>query len=320
MKRIIDFVRHPRAAVIAHDFCMVLIAWFASVWLIQSTSTNELSAMSSLFIVLVLQGSVFWATGLYKGLWRFASFQDMWNIVRACTFGTIAIVAALGILQGPAIVKWMPAVLGGGQAICVLLWLGVGLAVPALVATGRLAPLADPDQAAPLFLLGLVPQLLAGLGFLPGEELRPVREFSGGWRMRLNLARALMCRSDLLLLDEPTNHLDIATIRWLEDRIYSYPGAVLFITHDRAFLKRLATRIVEIDRGKLTSWPGDYDKYLIRKDKRLEDEAAADARFDKKLEQEEAWVRQGIKARRTRNEGRVRSLERMRAERESSQR
>ena len=96
MKRIIDFVRHPRAAVIVHDFCMVLIAWFASVWLIRNTSTNEMSAMSSLFIVLVLQGSVFWATGLYKGLWRFASFQDMWNIVRACTFGAIAIVAALG--------------------------------------------------------------------------------------------------------------------------------------------------------------------------------------------------------------------------------
>jgi FlaA1/EpsC-like NDP-sugar epimerase len=123
MKRIIDFVRHPRAAVIVHDFCMVLIAWFASVWLIKSTSANELSAMSSLFIVLVLQGSVFWVTGLYKGLWRFASFQDMWNIVRACTFGTIAIVAALGVLQGSAIVNWVPAVLSYPILLFVLLGL-----------------------------------------------------------------------------------------------------------------------------------------------------------------------------------------------------
>jgi ATP-binding cassette subfamily F protein uup len=117
------------------------------------------------------------------------------------------------------------------------------------------------------------------------------------------------------LLDEPTNHLDIATIKWLEDRVYSYPGAVLFITHDRAFLQRLATRIIEIDRGKLTSWPGDYANFLRRKEKALEDEAAANARFDKKLEQEEEWVRQGIKARRTRNEGRARALVRMRDER-----
>ena len=150
---------------------------------------------------------------------------------------------------------------------------------------------------------------------LPAEE--SLNELSGGWRRRVALAKALVQKPDLLLLDEPTNHLDIATIKWLEDRIYSYPGAVLFITHDRAFLQRLATRIVEIDRGRLTSWPGDYDKYLNKKEKLLDDEAVADARFDKKLEQEEAWVRQGIKARRTRNEGRVRSLQRMRAEREA---
>ncbi|MBU2678066.1 MAG: ATP-binding cassette domain-containing protein [Gammaproteobacteria bacterium] len=149
---------------------------------------------------------------------------------------------------------------------------------------------------------------------LPAEKM--MDELSGGWRRRVSLARALVQKPDLLLLDEPTNHLDIATIKWLEDRIYSYAGAVLFITHDRAFLQRLATRIVEIDRGKLTSWPGDYDNFLTRKEKELEDEAAADARFDKKLEQEEVWVRQGIKARRTRNEGRVRALEKMRAERE----
>jgi len=141
-----------------------------------------------------------------------------------------------------------------------------------------------------------------------------MNELSGGWRRRVALARALVQKPDLLLLDEPTNHLDIATIKWLEDRIYSYPGAVLFITHDRAFLQRLATRIVEIDRGKLTSWPGDYNNFLRRKEKALEDEETANARFDKKLGQEEVWVRQGIKARRTRNEGRVRSLEKMREE------
>jgi ATP-binding cassette subfamily F protein uup len=147
---------------------------------------------------------------------------------------------------------------------------------------------------------------------LPADK--KMSELSGGWRRRVALARALVQNPDLLLLDEPTNHLDIATIQWLEDRIYSFPGSVLFITHDRAFLQRLATRIVEIDRGKLTSWPGDYSNFLKRRDKLLEDEETANARFDKKLGQEEVWVRQGIKARRTRNEGRVRSLEKMREE------
>lgn len=147
---------------------------------------------------------------------------------------------------------------------------------------------------------------------LPGDK--NLNELSGGWRRRVALATALVQKPDLLLLDEPTNHLDIATIKWLEDRVYSYPGAVLFITHDRAFLQRLATRIVEIDRGKLTSWPGNYHNYLILKEKSLQDESAANARFDKKLGQEEVWVRQGIKARRTRNEGRVRSLQKMREE------
>ena len=149
---------------------------------------------------------------------------------------------------------------------------------------------------------------------LPADKT--MSELSGGWRRRVALARAIVQKPDLLLLDEPTNHLDIATIQWLEDRIYNWPGAVVFITHDRAFLKKLATRIIEIDRGKLTSWPGDYDNYLRRKDKALEDEAAANARFDKKLAEEEAWIRQGIKARRTRNEGRARALMKMREERE----
>ncbi len=148
---------------------------------------------------------------------------------------------------------------------------------------------------------------------LPAEK--KMSELSGGWRRRVALARALVQNPDLLLLDEPTNHLDIATIKWLEDRIQSFPGAVLFITHDRAFLQRLATRIIEIDRGNLTSWPGDYRNFLIRKEKLLEDEATANARFDKKLDQEEVWIRQGIKARRTRNEGRARTLVGMRRER-----
>ena len=148
---------------------------------------------------------------------------------------------------------------------------------------------------------------------LPAD--RTMNELSGGWRRRVALAKALVQKPDLLLLDEPTNHLDIATIKWLEDRVHSYPGAVIFITHDRAFLQRLATRIVEIDRTRLTSWPGSYQDYLRRKEKALEDEAAANERFDKKLEEEEAWIRQGIKARRTRNEGRARALVRMREER-----
>jgi len=150
---------------------------------------------------------------------------------------------------------------------------------------------------------------------LPADKL--MNELSGGWRRRVALAKALVQQPDLLLLDEPTNHLDIATIKWLEDRVYGYAGAVLFITHDRAFLQRLATRIVEIDRGRLVSWPGDYNNYLKLKEKALENEATADALFDKKLGQEEVWVRQGIKARRTRNEGRVRALKKMREEREA---
>jgi ATP-binding cassette subfamily F protein uup len=141
---------------------------------------------------------------------------------------------------------------------------------------------------------------------------KKMSELSGGWRRRVALAKALVQKPDLLLLDEPTNHLDIATIAWLEDRVYAWPGSVLFITHDRAFLRKLATRILEIDRGKLVSWPGNYDDYLRRKEKALEDEATANARFDKKLAEEEIWVRQGIKARRTRNEGRARALEKMR--------
>jgi ATP-binding cassette subfamily F protein uup len=149
---------------------------------------------------------------------------------------------------------------------------------------------------------------------LPADK--KMNELSGGWRRRVALAKALVQKPDVLLLDEPTNHLDIATIRWLEDRVFAYDGAVMFITHDRAFLQRLATRIVEIDRGKLTSWPGDYANFLRRKEKALEDEVVAEDKFDKKLAEEEVWIRQGIKARRKRNEGRVRALMKMREEHE----
>ena len=140
-------------------------------------------------------------------------------------------------------------------------------------------------------------------------------ELSGGWRRRVALARALVCKPDLLLLDEPTNHLDISTIEWLEHEVRGYQGSVIFITHDRAFLQRLATRIVEIDRGQIISWPGDYTNYLQLKEQANEEEETRNALFDKRLAQEETWIRQGIKARRTRNEGRVRSLEAMRRER-----
>jgi ATP-binding cassette subfamily F protein uup len=138
---------------------------------------------------------------------------------------------------------------------------------------------------------------------------------SGGWRRRVMLARALVCEPDLLLLDEPTNHLDISAITWLEDFLVDYSGALLFVSHDRAFLKRLATRIIELDRGVLSSWPGNYDDYVRRKEAQLAVEAQHDALFDKKLSQEEVWIRQGIKARRTRNEGRVRALEALREKR-----
>ncbi len=148
---------------------------------------------------------------------------------------------------------------------------------------------------------------------LPAD--RKMSQLSGGWRRRVALAKALVQKPDLLLLDEPTNHLDIVTIKWLESVVYSYDGSVLFITHDRAFLQKLATRIIEIDRGKLTSWPGDYQNFLRRKAKAFEDETTENRRFDKKLEQEEIWIRQGIKARRTRNEGRARALTAMRKER-----
>jgi ATP-binding cassette subfamily F protein uup len=138
---------------------------------------------------------------------------------------------------------------------------------------------------------------------------------SGGLKRRVLLAQALAHQPDLLLLDEPTNHLDLESIAWLEEFLKGWRGSVVFVTHDRRFLRALATRIIEIDRGQLTSWPGDWDNYLRRKEERLHAESQASALFDKRLAEEEVWIRQGIKARRTRNEGRVRALQALRRER-----
>lgn len=148
---------------------------------------------------------------------------------------------------------------------------------------------------------------------LPGEL--KINGLSGGWKRRVALARALVIEPEVLLLDEPTNHLDFESITWLEEQILNFQGAVLFVTHDRSFLQKLATRIIDLDRGNLVSWQGSYDDFLTRKAAALEDEANQNAEFDKKLADEEVWIRQGVKARRTRNEGRVRALERLRAER-----
>jgi ATP-binding cassette subfamily F protein uup len=157
-----------------------------------------------------------------------------------------------------------------------------------------------------------VEQVLSHLE-LPSDAA--VDTLSGGWRRRALLARALVSEPDLLLLDEPTNHLDIDAIAWLETYLAEFPGAVLFVTHDRAFLQRLASRIVELDRGRVTSWPGDYAAFIRKKEEWLVNEAVQQDKFDRKLAEEEAWLRQGVKARRTRNEGRVRALLAMREER-----
>lgn len=145
---------------------------------------------------------------------------------------------------------------------------------------------------------------------LPAD--RYMRELSGGWRRRVALARALVLDPDVLLLDEPTNHLDIAAIEWLEKQLLNFNGALVFITHDRSLLQALATHIAELDRGHLRYWEGDYTSFLVYREQALADEARHNELFDKKLAQEEVWIRQGIKARRTRNEGRVRALKALR--------
>ncbi|TOH23015.1 ABC transporter ATP-binding protein [Vibrio parahaemolyticus] len=157
-----------------------------------------------------------------------------------------------------------------------------------------------------------VKNVLSALKLSPDTLLR---DLSGGWQRKAALARALVCDPDVLLLDEPTNHLDVTTIEWLENFLKDFKGSIIFISHDRAFIKSMATRIVDLDRGQLSSFPGDYDNYLLEKEEMLRVEEMQNAEFDKKLAQEEVWIHQGIKARRTRNEGRVRALKKLREER-----
>lgn len=154
--------------------------------------------------------------------------------------------------------------------------------------------------------------VLSQLELDPNTELAAL---SGGWLRKAALGRALVSAPHVLLLDEPTNHLDIETIDWLETFLKSYQGSIVFISHDRSFIRNMSTRIVDLDRGKLVSYPGDYDKYLVAREEALRVEELQNAEFDRKLAQEEVWIRQGIKARRTRNEGRVRALKAMRRER-----
>jgi len=142
-----------------------------------------------------------------------------------------------------------------------------------------------------------------------------ISDLSGGWLRKVALAKALVTNPDILLLDEPTNHLDIASVLWLEKFLKDFTGTIIFISHDRAFIRGLSTRILDLDRGKLKSYPGDYDLYIEQKQHDLQVEEQQNALFDKRLAEEEVWIRQGVKARRTRNEGRVRSLEKLRLER-----
>ena len=232
-----------------------------------------------------------------------------------------------------------------GERVCLLGRNGEGKSTLLKIAAGRLAPdmgevvcardlaVAMMPQVVPDDLAGTVldvvrrgarPELDVGQRDLQARktvslmELDPEAEcaaLSGGMKRRVLLAQALAAEPDLLLLDEPTNHLDVESIEWLETFLLRFPGAILFVTHDRAFLRKLATRIVELDRGQLRSWACDYDRYLERKAAALADEERQNAVFDKKLAQEEVWLRRGVKARRTRNEGRVRELLKLRSER-----
>ena len=233
------------------------------------------------------------------------------------------------------------------ERVCLLGRNGEGKSTLLRIIGGELAPLGGEISRAKELKIGLLRQQVAagvpgtvaelvaqGLG-PPGEEwerqqgvrkaitqvgLEPedvFEELSGGQKRRALLARALVGEPDLLVLDEPTNHLDIAAIQWLENFLLRWPGTLLFVTHDRVFLRKLATRIVELDRGQLTSWACPYDQYVERKQALLEAQEQQWTAFDKKLAQEETWLRKGVKARRTRNEGRVRALESLRSERQA---
>ncbi|WP_448248801.1 ATP-binding cassette ATPase Uup [Thalassotalea agariperforans] len=157
-----------------------------------------------------------------------------------------------------------------------------------------------------------ISQVLSTLNLNPDDN---IQDLSGGWLRKLALAKTLVTEPNVLLLDEPTNHLDIASVLWLEQFLKNYNGTIIFISHDRAFIRSLATRIVDLDRGTLKSYPGNYDEYIAQKEHDLQVEEQQNALFDKRLAEEEVWIRQGIKARRTRNEGRVRALEKLRVER-----
>ena len=232
-----------------------------------------------------------------------------------------------------------------GERVCLLGRNGEGKSTLLQVASGEIVPLAGEVVRARNLVVASMPQVvpadLAGcvrdavrrgvrpeldawhadvqaakvVSLMELEAEADCASLSGGMKRRVMLARALASDPDVLLLDEPTNHLDVESIVWMENYLQRFSGAILFVTHDRAFLRRLATRIVELDRGRLRSWACDYDRFLERKADALEEEERHNAAFDKKLAQEEAWLRRGIKARRTRNEGRVRELLKLRAER-----
>ncbi|NCA81786.1 MAG: ATP-binding cassette domain-containing protein [Opitutae bacterium] len=232
-----------------------------------------------------------------------------------------------------------------GERICLLGRNGEGKSTFLKVAAGLIPPDVGEVVRARNLVVALMPQVVPAE--LPGTVLATVRQgtragldawhrdtqakkvvslmeldggaecatLSGGMKRRVLLAQALASEPDVLLLDEPTNHLDVESIEWLENFLQRFPGAILFVTHDRAFLRRVATRIAELDRGQLRSWACGYDQFLERKAAALEDEERQNAVFDKKLAQEEVWLRKGVKARRTRNEGRVRELMKLRSER-----
>jgi ABC transport system ATP-binding/permease protein len=232
-----------------------------------------------------------------------------------------------------------------GERICLLGRNGEGKSTLLKVAAGQLRPDAGEVVRARNLTVAMMPQVVPA--DLPGTVLETVRHgtragqdawhrdtqakkvvslmeldggaecatLSGGMKRRVLLAQALASEPDVLLLDEPTNHLDVESIEWMESFLLRFPGAILFVTHDRAFLRRVATRIAELDRGQLRSWACGYDQFLERKAAALEDEERQNAVFDKKLAQEEVWLRKGVKARRTRNEGRVRELMKLRSER-----